>query len=135
MTPISNERDALLGNIDVKKRGDVDESDSDDDYESRKFVPLKDKTWSFSHSRRNVVTNAPSIPSPQTSVESRKAPEKSKAVKEEPRASNLGQHYLFCFIYAVVNVIIAVPGLFGYAAVIFNHPIYANHMNALSKCK
>jgi len=32
-----------------------------------------------------------------------------------------------------VNVIISVPGLYGYAAVIFNHPIYQDHMNALSK--
>lgn len=32
-----------------------------------------------------------------------------------------------------VNVIISVPGLYGYAAVIFNHPVFAPHMNALSK--
>jgi len=32
-----------------------------------------------------------------------------------------------------VNVIISVPGLYGYAAVIFNHPVFQNHMNALSK--
>jgi sulfate permease, SulP family len=32
-----------------------------------------------------------------------------------------------------VNVIISVPGLYGYAAVIFNHPVFAPYMNALSK--
>jgi sulfate permease, SulP family len=31
------------------------------------------------------------------------------------------------------NVIISAPGLYGYAAVIFNHPVYDAHMNALSK--
>lgn len=32
-----------------------------------------------------------------------------------------------------MNVIISVPGLYGYAAVIFNHPVFQPHMNALSK--
>jgi SulP family sulfate permease len=36
-------------------------------------------------------------------------------------------------IYAVVNVIISLPGLYGYAAVIFNNPTFSPHMNALSK--
>jgi SulP family sulfate permease len=36
-------------------------------------------------------------------------------------------------IYALINVVISVPGLFGYAAVIFNHKVFAPHMNALSK--
>ena len=31
------------------------------------------------------------------------------------------------------NVIISAPGLYGYAAVIFNNPVYDQHMNALSK--
>ncbi|GKY96837.1 hypothetical protein MPSEU_000642900 [Mayamaea pseudoterrestris] len=40
---------------------------------------------------------------------------------------------LYAAVYAVVNVIISAPGLYGYAAVIFNHPIFRDHMNALSK--
>jgi sulfate permease, SulP family len=36
-------------------------------------------------------------------------------------------------VYAMVNVIISVPGLIGYAAVIFSHPVFAPHMNALAK--
>jgi SulP family sulfate permease len=39
-------------------------------------------------------------------------------------------HYL---IYAVINVIIAVPGLYGYSSVIFNNPAFQPHMAALSK--
>lgn len=43
------------------------------------------------------------------------------------------QRFVYYIIYALVNVIISAPGLYGYAAVIFNHPIFENHMNALSK--
>ena len=39
-------------------------------------------------------------------------------------------HYI---IYAAINVIIAVPGLYGYASVIFNNPAFAPHVAALSK--
>lgn len=39
----------------------------------------------------------------------------------------------YILVYAMVNVIISVPGLYGYAAVIFNHPVFTPHMNALSK--
>jgi hypothetical protein len=137
MTPIHNEKDALLGHREVKDGSDLEEIDDDAEYQHREFVPLQDRAWSFSHSRVQVATNAATISSPQISVESRHVEEsaKSRTTKEQPLVSSAGQHYIFCFIYAVVNVIIAVPGLFGYAAVIFNHPIYANHMNALSKCK
>jgi SulP family sulfate permease len=40
---------------------------------------------------------------------------------------------LYCVIYALINVVISVPGLYGYAAVIFNHKVFTPHMNALSK--
>lgn len=39
-------------------------------------------------------------------------------------------HYL---VYALINVIIAVPGLYGYASVIFNHPAFQPQMASLSK--
>lgn len=42
-------------------------------------------------------------------------------------------HYVYCVVYAIVNVIIGAPALYGYAAVIFNNPIFDSHMNALSK--
>lgn len=55
-------------------------------------------------------------------------------VDEKDRKSRKGvEHYLYCVIYATVNVIISAPGLYGYAAVIFNNPVFDNHMNALSK--
>lgn len=41
--------------------------------------------------------------------------------------------FVYYIIYALVNVIISAPGLYGYTAVIFNHPVFENHMNALSK--
>lgn len=43
------------------------------------------------------------------------------------------EHYVYCLIYATVNVIISAPCLYGYAAVIFNNPVFESHMNALSK--
>ena len=138
MSPIYNEKDVLLGKRGIQDGDDFEEIDDDAaEYHHREFVPLQDRAWSFSHSRASVATNATTIPSPQISVESRIVEEsvRSRTTKEQPLVSGVIQHYIFCFIYAVVNVIIAVPGLFGYAAVIFNHPIYANHMNALSKCK
>jgi sulfate permease, SulP family len=41
--------------------------------------------------------------------------------------------FLYYIVYALVNVIISVPGLYGYAAIIFNHPIFAPYRNTLSK--
>jgi hypothetical protein len=41
--------------------------------------------------------------------------------------------FLYYIIYAVVNVIISVPGLYGYAAIIFNHSIFIPYRNTLSK--
>lgn len=45
-----------------------------------------------------------------------------------------GNYNIFHFlIYAIINVIIAVPGLYGYASVIFNHPCFQPHIAKLSK--
>jgi SulP family sulfate permease len=41
--------------------------------------------------------------------------------------------FAYYIIYAIVNVIISLPGLYGYAAVIFNNPAFSKEMNALSK--
>lgn len=134
MTKFSSESDALLANLEVKNKCDEEKSGNADEYQHREFVALQDRAWSFGQTRRHVATTATTMPSPRISVVAARhieEPAMSRVTNEEP--SKAGQHYVFCFIYAVVNVIIAVPGLFGYAAVIFNHPIYANHMNALSK--
>jgi len=41
--------------------------------------------------------------------------------------------FLSYLIYAFINVIIAVPGLYGYASVIFNHPTFQPEIAKLSK--
>jgi len=51
------------------------------------------------------------------------------AAEEEER----GYTFLHIVIYAIINVIIAVPGLIGYASVIFNHPSFQPHMAELAK--
>ncbi|KAL7568286.1 hypothetical protein ACA910_022623 [Epithemia clementina (nom. ined.)] len=48
-------------------------------------------------------------------------------------AGKAAEQLLHSLIYAAVNVIIAVPGLYGYAAVIFNHAVFQPHRNALAK--
>jgi len=51
-----------------------------------------------------------------------------------PKPSRLTTQELFkCVSYAFVNIIISVPGLYGYTAVIFNNPSFREHLNALSK--
>ena len=53
---------------------------------------------------------------------------------QKPPQHKGGNHTIFHYlIYAIINVIIAVPGLYGYASVIFNHPAFGPHMNALAK--
>jgi hypothetical protein len=54
------------------------------------------------------------------------------AAKDATTSSRISS-VIYILVYAMVNVIISVPGLYGYAAVIFNHPVFTPHMNALSK--
>ncbi|KAL7544042.1 hypothetical protein ACHAXR_013481 [Thalassiosira sp. AJA248-18] len=61
-----------------------------------------------------------------------------KSNDEKQNASNDdkegGQYNIFHYlVYALINAIIAVPGLYGYASVIFNHPVFQPHMAKLSK--
>lgn len=57
--------------------------------------------------------------------------------EEDKPPEDEGEHgytsLLHIFIYAIINVIIAVPGLIGYASVIFNHPSFQPHMAELAK--
>lgn len=136
------------------KIGGSSKNDENDD--GHDFKPLKDRTWSFA-SRRQAATaaganvnnhNGPVVMSSpkmgmQSPMQSPKIPRKQSDASSAPSLlvdadNKVGGfkgvgHYLYCLIYATVNVIIAVPSLFGYAAVIFNNPIYSSHMNALSK--
>ena len=43
------------------------------------------------------------------------------------------ENFIYYIVYALVNSIMCVPCLYGYASVIFSHPIYQSHINALSK--
>jgi hypothetical protein len=140
----------------LRRNGEDDHVDDDDDDD---FKPLKEKIWSFGH-RRHVatattsVTSSPhimksvktaatvaaaaSITSSTPRLISRRSDASIVAVDESYATSSKCRfqgidHYIYCLIYAVVNAIIAVPSLFGYAAVIFNNPIFSTHMNALSK--
>jgi hypothetical protein len=108
--------------------------DADDDDDDDEFIPLKEKTWSFGQSRRHVATeaNGRTVSSNNDVVLSGHKASSSSSPSTSTGCKGV-YHYLYCLIYAIVNVIIAVPGLFGYAAVIFNNPIYSPHMNALSK--
>jgi len=68
------------------------------------------------------------------SILSNKSQSSAKAAHVQKREkSGSTQRFLYFIIYALVNVIISAPGLYGYAAVIFNNPIFGDHMNALSK--
>jgi SulP family sulfate permease len=61
----------------------------------------------------------------------------SSPVTKRAHTSSSGRYsslvFVYYIVYALVNVIISVPGLYGYAAVIFNHPVFSSNMNALSK--
>lgn len=67
-----------------------------------------------------------------------RSPKENRFVEKKPDSTDVScqkgvDHYVYCVIYAFINVIISAPSLYGYAAVIFNNPIFDNHMNALSK--
>ena len=57
----------------------------------------------------------------------------SASAKSQTEEKSVKGGFFYYLVYAAVNVIISVPGLYGYASVIFRHEAYADHMNALSK--
>lgn len=54
----------------------------------------------------------------------------AQAVAEEGGGN---ESFIYYIVYALVNSIMCVPCLYGYASVIFSHPVYQSHINALSK--
>ena len=97
----------------------------------------EEKAWSFQAKRESSISREwrrlfESQKSESSSCD--KTQKYSAATKSKDESKKKGfDHYIYCIIYAIVNVIISAPGLYGYAAVIFNHPVFDNHMNALSK--
>jgi sulfate permease, SulP family len=67
---------------------------------------------------------------PQSSQSSQSSSSKKQV---QPTKSSSSPPLLSCLVYAVVNVVIAVPSLYGYAAVIFKHPIFHPYRNQLAK--
>lgn len=116
----------------------------DDEHSDSDFIPLKERIWSFQEGRRSLMANgnlppavaavAQNVTTSQnvTSPSATRTTSSSLSNTAEPDAKS-PTFYLYCVIFALVNVIISAPGLYGYSAVIFNHPIFSNHMNALSK--
>jgi hypothetical protein len=106
--------------------------------EEHSFKPLATSTraWSFQEGRRSTATatnknnDLPVPGSPRTPSRSSSLPSEDASKNDRDAGS---KKFLYYIVYALVNVIISVPGLYGYAAVIFNNPIFENHMNALSK--
>lgn len=105
------------------QRGGNGGGDDDADFG---FVPLKERGWSFQDSRRMIATSSAKA----TGTSPGPSHQQAEAAKAASKGAGF---YLSCVVYAVVNVIISAPALYGYAAVIFNHPVFADHMNALSK--
>jgi len=59
------------------------------------------------------------------------APSKTDNLTEEQKKNS--DSFIYYIIYALVNSIMCVPCLYGYASVIFNHSVFQPHINALSK--
>ncbi|KAL7430923.1 hypothetical protein ACHAXH_003229, partial [Discostella pseudostelligera] len=49
------------------------------------------------------------------------------------KKSQQGESFIYYIVYALVNAIMCVPCLYGYASVVFAHDVYQSHINALSK--
>jgi hypothetical protein len=62
------------------------------------------------------------------------SPSSSSSDENNGTSSKKGGHTILHYIvYAIINVIIALPALYGFSSVIFNHPIFQPHVAALSK--
>jgi hypothetical protein len=62
------------------------------------------------------------------------SPSSSSDENNNGASSKKGGHTILHYIvYAIINVIIALPALYGFSSVIFNHPIFQPHVAALSK--
>jgi len=79
--------------------------------------------------QQDVPQSLPLVHSEPVELEKTKSPSTSKQAQQSESKTNFAS----CLIYAIINVIIAVPGLYGYASVIFNHPCFQPEIAKLSK--
>ena len=80
----------------------------------------------------DVYLNTPqSLGTPQTPLLKGNGTEKTAPAVAEEGSGN--DSFIYYIVYALVNSIMCVPCLYGYASVIFSHPVYQSHINALSK--
>ena len=95
--------------------------------EESKSKPQSDERYTAKNGQENSQRNTSNTSHPSyddTSLRSLKL--------AAPISSQISM--LFSYLtYAFVNIIVSVPSLYGYAAVIFNNNAFNDHMNALSK--
>ena len=108
-------------------------------------ITAANRGWSFQEGRRSTATRTTATAASTGVVPNSTSPNRKGSIGSEtddpsnsqkPSSSKndgTNARFLYYVIYALVNVIISAPGLYGYAAVIFNNPIFDTHMNALSK--
>jgi hypothetical protein len=86
-----------------------------------------------SNSDPSAAPAAAAAGSVKTAPQSSQSSQSSSKKQVQPTKSSNSPPMLSCLVYAVVNVVIAVPSLYGYAAVIFKHPIFHPYRNQLAK--
>ena len=119
---------------------DVEAPEGEDQDDHVHFTPISTRVWSFQDQRRGLMSAGSDASSSAASPAAGKKllPQDAGAGAGPPSArgdtnKEGPQRFLYYLVYAAVNMIISAPSLYGYAAVIFNNPIFNNHMNALSK--
>jgi hypothetical protein len=98
--------------------------------------PTKQRAWSFHEATSLLGDQRVANASPSASLQKQRDVQQGPSNNDTTTSSSSKStvtSVVYILVYALVNVIISVPGLYGYAAVIFNHPVFAPHMNALSK--
>jgi SulP family sulfate permease len=126
---MSEDKKSLLGDTENPSSYGATSPAKDDD-----FKPINDRAWSFHDGPRitaGTISIRPVKGEELTSLD--RSPRPTRNTTQAKKKWKGLDHYLYCLIYAVVNVIISAPGLYGYTAVIFNNPVFDKHMNALSK--
>lgn len=92
----------------------------------------------------NLTPPLPHCTAGSSIVDLNKPPSFKKNIKHKKDNNNVNSangngtkstndNVVLIIIYAVINSIMCIPCIYGYASVIFNNPVFAPHINALSK--